>query len=84
MQHGGTILSTTRSPEFKTEQGLRRALWQLERLGVEALVVIRGNGSQAGAHALSRMGMPVVGASSTMNNDLYGSDVTIGMDTVLP
>jgi 6-phosphofructokinase 1 len=83
MQHGGTILSTARSAEFKTEQGRRRALHQLDRLGVEALVVIGGNGSQAGAYTLSQMGLPVVGVASTIDNDLYGSDVTIGVDTAL-
>lgn len=83
MQHGGTILSTARSKEFQTEQGRRRALGQLERFGVEALVVIGGNGSQAGSLALSEMGMPVVGVASTIDNDLYGSDITIGVDTAL-
>jgi 6-phosphofructokinase 1 len=83
IQHGGTILSTARSAEFKTEQGRRAALGQLERLGIEALVVIGGNGSQAGAYALSQMGLPVVGVASTIDNDLHGSDVTIGVDTAL-
>lgn len=83
MQHGGTILSTARCPEFRTEQGLRTALQQLGRLGVEALVVIGGNGSQAGAQALSQMGAPVVGVASTIDNDLYGSDVTVGVDSAL-
>jgi 6-phosphofructokinase 1 len=83
MQHGGTILSTARCPEFRTEQGQRMALWQLDRLGAEALVVIGGNGSQAGAYALSRLGTPVVGVASTIDNDLYGSDTTIGVDTAL-
>jgi 6-phosphofructokinase 1 len=55
----------------------------LERLGIEALVVIGGNGSQAGAHALSRMGLPVAGIASTIDNDLYGADITIGVDSAL-
>ncbi|HEX2740481.1 MAG TPA: 6-phosphofructokinase [Rubrobacter sp.] len=83
IQQGGTILSTARSPEFKTEQGRRRAIQQLERLGVEALVVIGGNGSQSGAHALSQAGVPVVGVASTIDNDLHGSEITIGVDTAL-
>jgi 6-phosphofructokinase 1 len=83
IQHGGTILSTARSPEFKTEQGRRRAIQQLERLGVEALVVIGGNGSQSAAYALSQMGVPVVGVASTIDNDLYGSEITIGVDSAL-
>jgi len=83
IQHGGTTLSTALSPKFKTEQGRRRALPQLAGLGVEALVVIGGNGSQAGACAFSRMGMPAVGVASTIDNDLYDSDVTIGVYTAL-
>ena len=83
IQHGGTILSTARSREFETEQGRRAALGQLERFGIEALVVIGGNGSQSGSLALSELGMPVVGVASTIDNDLYGSDVTIGVDTAL-
>jgi 6-phosphofructokinase 1 len=83
IQHGGTILSTARSSEFKTEQGRRQAIGQLDRLGVEALVVIGGNGSQSGASALSEMGVPVVGVASTIDNDLYGSEITVGVDTAL-
>ena len=83
MQHGGTILGTARSEEFKTEGGRRKALRSLAVNGIEALVVIGGNGSQAGAHALSEMGFPVVGLASTIDNDLYGSDITIGVDTAL-
>jgi 6-phosphofructokinase 1 len=83
MQHGGTILGSARSPEFKTEEGRREALRVLNQQDIEAAVVIGGNGSQAGAHALSRMGFPVVGVASTIDNDLYGSQPTIGVDTAL-
>jgi 6-phosphofructokinase 1 len=83
MQQGGTFLSSARCPEFKTEAGRRQALDTLEKNGVEALVVIGGNGSQSGAHALSQMGFPVVGVASTIDNDLYGSEITIGVDTAL-
>jgi|SRR5215213_2986035 len=83
IQHGGTILSTARSREFEIEQGRRRALSQLDRFGIEALVVIGGKGSQSGSQALSETGMPVVGVASTIDNDLYGSDVTIGVYTAL-
>ncbi len=55
----------------------------MERAGIEGLVVIGGNGSQAGAYELSKLGFPVVGVASTIDNDLYGSDVTIGVDTAL-
>ncbi len=83
LQRGGTVLGSARSPEFHTEAGRRTALRQLNQQGIEALVVIGGNGSQAGAHSLSEMGFPVVGVASTIDNDLYGSDITIGVDTAL-
>ncbi len=83
MQHGGTILGSARSLEFKTEAGRMRALRNLNQHGIEALVCIGGNGTQTGAHALSEMGFPVVGVASTIDNDLYGSDITIGVDTAL-
>jgi len=83
IQQGGTILGSSRCPEFKTQEGRQQALRALEKHGIEALVVIGGNGSQAGAHALSQMGFPVVGVASTIDNDLYGSEITIGVDTAL-
>ncbi|HWR36230.1 MAG TPA: ATP-dependent 6-phosphofructokinase [Clostridia bacterium] len=83
IQRGGTMLGSARSPEFKTEAGREKALRELNSAGIEALVVIGGNGSQAGAHSLNAMGFPVVGVASTIDNDLYGSDITIGVDTAL-
>ena len=83
IQHGGTMLGSARCPDFATEEGHRTGLRQLEQRGIEALVVIGGNGSQRGAHALSELGFPVVGVASTIDNDLYGSEITIGVDTAL-
>lgn len=83
MQRGGTILGSARCPEFETENGRREALQQLERHGIDSLVVIGGNGSQAGALSLARTGFPVVGVASTIDNDLVGSEITIGVDTAL-
>ncbi len=83
IQQGGTILGSARCPEFKTEDGRRKALHQLRQQDIEGLVVIGGNGSQAGAHALSQMDFPVIGVASTIDNDLYGSEITIGVDTAL-
>jgi 6-phosphofructokinase 1 len=80
---GGTVLGTARSPDFRTDAGRRMALGALSGAGIDGLVVIGGNGSQSGAHELSRLGLPVVGVASTIDNDLYGSDVTIGVDTAL-
>jgi len=83
IQLGGTILGSARCPEFKTPEGLKKAVEVLNRLGIEALVVIGGNGSQKGAYALSQEGVPVVGVASTIDNDLWGSDITLGVDTAL-
>lgn len=83
LQQGGTILGSARCSEFQTDEGRRTALRALHQRDVEGLVVISGNGSQAGAHALAQMGFPVAGVASTIDNDLAGSDVTIGVDTAL-
>lgn len=83
IQQGGTVLGSTRSSEFKEEEGCLKALHQLNQHGIEALVVIGGNGSQAGTYALSQTGFPVGGVASTIDNDFYGSEITIGVDTAL-
>ncbi len=83
MQHGGTILGSARSAEFRTEEGRVQAVRSMNQHGIEALVVIGGNGSQAGAYELQKMDFPVVGVASTIDNDLYGSEITIGVDTAL-
>jgi 6-phosphofructokinase 1 len=83
LQRGGTILGSARSREFQTLEGRETALRQLNERAVDALVVIGGNGSQTGAHRLAEMGFRVVGVASTIDNDLVGSDITIGVDTAL-
>lgn len=83
IQVGGTMLGSARCPEFTTVEGRRKAIRELNQKGIDALVVVGGNGSQAGANALFEMGFPVVGVASTIDNDLYGSDITIGVDTAL-
>ncbi len=81
---GGTFLGTARSREFEeSEEARRQCIENLRRDGIDGLIVIGGNGSQAGANALHRLGFPVVGVASTVDNDLYGSDITIGVDTAL-
>lgn len=80
---GGTILGTTRSEEFKTEKGQLEALRNLNRHGIEGLVVIGGNGSLRGALALHQRGFPVVGVPATIDNDISKTDVCIGVDTAL-
>ena len=83
IQHGGTVLGSARSTEFKEEAGRAAALRNLAGRGIEALVVIGGNGSQTGAASLAEEGLPVVGVASTIDNDLYGTDVSIGADTAV-
>jgi 6-phosphofructokinase 1 len=80
---GGTILGTTRAPEFQEVQGRRKALRMLNRFDLDGLVVIGGNGSLTGALELSRMGFPAVGIPSTIDNDINGTDIAIGVDTAL-
>jgi 6-phosphofructokinase 1 len=80
---GGTFLGSARSKEFREESGRSKALRNLARRGIEGLVVIGGNGSQTGSFALTKAGFPVVGIASTIDNDLYGTDVTIGCDTAI-
>lgn len=83
VERGGTLLGSARSERFRATDGRADAVRALERRGVDGLIVIGGNGSQAGAHALAEAGVPVVGVASTIDNDLWGSDVTIGVDTAL-
>lgn len=83
IQKGGTILGSARCLEFKTIEGQKKGLRQLNQAGIDGLIVIGGNGSQSGACALSNLGYPVVGVSSTIDNDLYGCDITIGVDTAM-
>jgi 6-phosphofructokinase 1 len=83
IQLGGTMLGSGRCEDFKTEPGQSQALKHLEANGIEALIVIGGDGSQTGAGVLSQKGFPVVGVASTIDNDLYGSEMSIGVDTAL-
>ncbi len=83
MQNGGTFLGSARCEEFRTVEGRQKAIDNLAGQNVDALVVIGGNGSQSGAYDLHQMGFPVVGVASTIDNDLEGSDVTIGVDTAI-
>ncbi|MBS3783825.1 MAG: 6-phosphofructokinase [Anaerolineae bacterium] len=80
---GGTILGTARAPEFKELQGRRKALRTLNRYDIDGLIVIGGNGSLTGALELHRLGFPTVGIPSTIDNDINGTDMSIGVDTAL-
>jgi 6-phosphofructokinase 1 len=83
IQVGGTFLGSARSREFREENGRSKALRNLAQRGIEGLVVIGGNGSQTGAQSLGQTGFPVVGVASTIDNDLYGTTITIGSDTAV-
>jgi len=83
VQRGGTVLGSARCPEFVEAAGRRAGLANLRSRGIEALVVIGGNGTQTGAATLAREGYAVVGVPSTIDNDLYGTDVSIGADTAV-
>ncbi len=83
IQKGGTMLGSARCPELQTDSGQRQAIARLGAAEIDALVVIGGNGSQAGANALSKRGAKVVGVASTIDNDLVGCDVSIGATTAL-
>jgi 6-phosphofructokinase 1 len=83
LQRGGTILQTARNDEFKTVQGQRKALRRLNEHGIEGLVIVGGDGSLRGALALHKLGVPVVGVPASIDNDIYGTDSSIGVDTAL-
>ncbi len=80
---GGTRLGTTRYEPLKTDQGLDLALKALREHEIAVLLVIGGNGSQSGAAALHAHGAPVIGIASTIDNDLYGTDISIGATTAI-
>ena len=84
IQRGGTILETSRSEEFKTKKGRRKAIKKLEQEGIEGLVVIGGNGTLQGATAMAEESqIKIIGVPSTIDNDIYGTDYTIGFDTAV-
>jgi len=84
IQYGGTVLGSARCEEFRTVEGRKKAINFLEKEGVEGLVVIGGDGSYTGASLLSKeMNIPIVGLPGTIDNDIYGTDHTIGFDTAL-
>ena len=83
IQRGGTILKTSRSEEFKTEQGRKKAVQMLKKFGIDGLVVIGGDGSFRGAQELSKMSIATIGIPGTIDNDLAYTDFTIGFDTAV-
>jgi len=83
IHRGGTILQTARSPQFKTEEGLKKAMSMAKVFGIDALVVIGGDGSYRGARDISKLGLNVIGIPGTIDNDIGCTDYTIGFDTAM-
>lgn len=84
IQRGGTIIKTARCPEFKTVEGRQQAFETIKREKIDALIVIGGDGSFTGGRLLAQeYNIPVIGLPGTIDNDLWGTDVSIGYDTAL-
>jgi len=83
LNRGGTILFSARYPEFKTQEGQLEAIRQLKEHGIEGVIVIGGDGSFRGAQALSNHGFPTIGVPGTIDNDIPGTDYTLGFDTTV-
>lgn len=83
LQRGGTILLTSRSKRFMEPAGQRDAIRKMNEAGIDALVVIGGEGSMNGAYALSKKGVKVIGIPASIDNDLYGTHIAIGADTAM-
>ena len=83
IHRGGTILYTARSPEFKTEEGISKAVETCKKEGIEGIVVIGGDGSFRGARDLSLRGIPCIGVPGTIDNDISSTEYTIGFDTAM-
>lgn len=84
IQRGGTILKSARSKEFMTYEGRKKAFEQLQKAGIEGLIAIGGDGTFTGAKVFyEEFGVPTVGIPGTIDNDLYGTDYTIGYDTAI-
>ncbi len=80
---GGTFLGTARCPEFADIKVRRTAIRHMNQRGIEGLIVIGGNGSLAGANALHEMGFPTIGVPASIDNDVSGTDMAVGVDTTL-
>jgi 6-phosphofructokinase 1 len=83
LQRGGTILQTARTQDFKTASGQAKGLRRLNEHGIEGLIIIGGDGSLRGAQALANLRFPVVGVPASIDNDLDGTNMSIGVDTAL-
>ena len=83
IHRGGTMLYTARSPEFRTEEGMQKAIANCRKMGIDGVVVIGGDGSFRGAQDLTRRGLPCIGIPGTIDNDISCCEYTIGFDTAM-
>lgn len=83
VHRGGTILKSARSDEFRTPEGRQKAVEELNKAGITGVIVIGGDGSFQGAQHLDRLGIPVIGIPGTIDNDIAGTDYSIGFDTAV-
>jgi 6-phosphofructokinase 1 len=83
LQRGGTILQTARSNEFREASGQREAVRQINNAELDAIIIAGGDGSLSGAQKLAHQGIPVIGVPASIDNDIYGTDMCIGVDTAL-
>ena len=83
IQHGGTMLYSARCKQFKTEEGIQKAIQNCQDNGIEGLIAIGGDGTFRGARELSIRGIPCVGIPATIDNDISATDYTIGFETAL-
>lgn len=83
VHRGGTILKSARSDEFRTPEGRAKAVEQIQKAGITGVIVIGGDGSFQGAQHLHRLGIPVIGIPGTIDNDIAGTDYSIGFDTAV-
>jgi 6-phosphofructokinase 1 len=83
LQRGGTFLRTARCPEFMQVKFQRKALRELNESNIDGIIIIGGDGSLRGAHVLAKYGFPVVGIPSSIDNDIWGTDMSIGVDSAI-
>ena len=83
LQRGGTVLQTRRSKRFQEPRGQREAIRRMNEAGMDGLIVVGGDGSLRGAQALTKQGVKVVGIPASIDNDIWGSDIALGVDTAM-
>ena len=83
ISRGGTVLYSARYPEFANIEGQQKGIEQLKKFGIDGLIVIGGDGSYRGGAALTKLGFPTIGIPGTIDNDIAGTDYTLGFDTAI-